>query len=261
MCPWQARLACPLSGGGETYSLASTNTYSGATTVSSSFLQLAGSNALPTGNLVIDGGVIELAAGNFTLGAGTGTSQVQFTSKGGGFAAVGSNYFVNLGSLSATMTWGSTYFLPSSGSSSATLVLGSPEATATIDFQNPINLGTANRTVQVNMGSGTAAVDAKLSGAVSGSGGGLSMTGNGVLALTASNSLQRRHDRQRRHALRPERFGLGQRQRDSFRWHAATGRRPQHKPRPYADGQSGIDVSGISPRRWAISPSAAIRST
>ena len=180
-----------LSGSGELV-LTSTNTYSGATTVSASYLKLAGSNALPSGNLVIDGGVIELAAANFTLGAGSGASQVQFTSNGGGFATAGSNgstYAVNLGGQAtpATVTWNSTYFLPSSGSTSATLVLGSHQATGTINFENPINLGNAARTVQVNQGSGMAAVDAQLSGVLSGSGG-LTVTGDGALALTASNT-------------------------------------------------------------------------
>ena len=78
-------------GGGELV-LASTNTYSGSTTVSgTSFLQLASSSAVPNGNLILDGGVIELAAGNSTLGVGSGTGEVQFTSNGGGFAAVGAD--------------------------------------------------------------------------------------------------------------------------------------------------------------------------
>jgi autotransporter-associated beta strand protein len=174
-----------LSGGGELV-LASSNACSGTTTVSSAFLQLAASNSLPGGNLLIDGGVIELAAGNFTLGVGTAASQVQFTTNGGGFAAIGSNYAVNLGS-SSTLTWGSANFLPTSGTIGATLVLGSPYATATVDFQNPINLGNANRTVQVNQGSGTAAVDARLSGSLSGSGA-LVVIGDGTLALTGSNT-------------------------------------------------------------------------
>ncbi len=171
-----------LSGGGELL-LASSNSYTGPTTVSGAYLQLDSAGALTTGNLLIDGGVIELGAGDLALGLGTAAGQLRFTSNGGGFAAANGNYTVNLGSLSGTMTWGSTSFLPGSG---ATLVLGSPSAQGTIDFQNPINLGAATRTVQVNMGSGTVAVNAKLSGALSGSGG-LIVTGDGVLALTASN--------------------------------------------------------------------------
>ncbi len=174
-----------LSGGGELV-LSSSNGYSGTTTVSTSFLQLANANALPSGNLVLNGGVLELAAGNCTLGSGSGTGQLQLTSSGGGFAAFSPNYAVNLGNLSATMTWGSTYFLPSSGTTSATFVLGSHWATGTINFENPINLGNNNRTVQVNRGSGTVSLDAKLSGMLSG-GGGLIVTGDGALALTASN--------------------------------------------------------------------------
>jgi autotransporter-associated beta strand protein len=176
-----------LSGGGELV-LGSSNSYSGTTTVSDSYLNLAAVGALPAGTLVIDGGVIELGAGNFTRSAGTAANQVRFTSNGGGFAAANSNCAVNLGGSSSTVTWGSSYFLPSSGSgSSATVVLGSPWAAGTIDFQNPISLGGANRTVQVNAGSGTVAVNAKLSGSLSG-GGGLIVIGDGVLALSGSNS-------------------------------------------------------------------------
>jgi autotransporter-associated beta strand protein len=174
-----------LSGGGELV-LGSSNSYSGTTTVTDSYLNLATVGALPGGNSVIDGGVIELGTGNFTRSAGTATNQVRFTSNGGGFAAANSSFAVNLGGSSSTLTWGSSYFLPSSGSGSANLILGSPWAAGTIDFQNPINLGGANRTVQVNAGSGTVAVDAKLSGSLSG--GGLIVIGDGVLALTGSNS-------------------------------------------------------------------------
>ena len=53
-----------------------------------------------------------------------------------------------------------------------------------IDFQNPINFGGANQTVEVDDGS--AATDAKLSGALTN--GGLTKTGAGTLWLSASNN-------------------------------------------------------------------------
>ena len=63
-------------------------------------------------NLTLDGGVIELNAGDFTRNLGTGPGQVQFTANGGGFSAVGGNRVVNLGN-SAALTWGgSGSFLP-----------------------------------------------------------------------------------------------------------------------------------------------------
>ncbi len=165
----------------------SSNTYTGMTTVSDSsssgdtILRLSTSGALPGSNLKLDGGVVELAAGDFTRSLGSGTGQVQFTSNGGGFAAVGANRVVNLGGVSGPLTWGSGSFLPSG----APLILGSPSDDSTVDFQNPLNLGSGTQTIQVN--SGYATVDAQLSGVLSGSGG-LSLPGYGTLRLTASNT-------------------------------------------------------------------------
>ena len=169
------------------------NSYSGSTIITGGVLRLSDPNALPggtataggTSNLLLNGGVVELASGDFTRGLGTGASQVQFGTAGGGFSASGGSQSVNLGGNSATLTWGNTaFFLPNG----AALMLGSPSNDSLVDFQNPINLGSTTRTVQV-MTSGYATVDARLSGTLSGSGtGGLTMTGDGVLELTASNS-------------------------------------------------------------------------
>ena len=122
--------------------LTASNTYTGPTTVSGGILRLSNSAALPGGtgatstgsNLTLDGGVVELDAGNFTRNLGTGPGQVQFTANGGGFSAVGGNRVVNL-SNSATLTWGgSGSFLPNG----APLMLGTAAADSTVDFQNPI---------------------------------------------------------------------------------------------------------------------------
>ena len=87
-------------------------------------------------------------------------------------------------SNSATLTWGSTNgFLPSG----AWLTLGTQSADSTLNFQNPLNLGSGTQTIQVTAGSGSASVDAQLTGAISGSGG-LTIIGGGDLELTASNS-------------------------------------------------------------------------
>jgi autotransporter-associated beta strand protein len=180
--------------GSGTIEFAAANTYSGMTKVTG-VLRLSHAQALPggigatggTSQLVLgyDGtnynGVIELAAGDFLRGLGTGPDQVSFDpSGGGGFSAVGADRIVNLGGLSAPLTWGSGNFVNTSRS----LVLGSSDGTSTVDFQNPINLGSAMRTIQV--GHGAATVDAMLSGVLSGTVG-LTKAGSGVLALTAAN--------------------------------------------------------------------------
>ena len=165
--------------------LTASNSYTGQTTLSGNpILRLSNSAALPTTtNLTLDGGVVELNAGDFTRSLGTGPGQVQFTANAGGFAAVGANRSVNL-SNSATLTWGSTNgFLPSG----AWLTLGTQSADSTLNFQNPLNLGSGTQTIQVTAGSGSASVDAQLTGAISGSGG-LTIIGGGDLELTASNS-------------------------------------------------------------------------
>jgi len=54
-----------------------------------------------------------------------------------------------------------------------------------VDFQNPIDVSGANRTIQVD--NGAAVIDAKISGAISGTGG-ITKTGAGTLSLTATNS-------------------------------------------------------------------------
>ncbi len=182
------------SGGGLTVTgsgaleLTGSDTYTGVTTVSAAILQLGSASALPggignTGGLsalvLTGGGVVDLAYGNFTRSLGAGQGQLAW-SGGGGFSASGGSRAVNLGGLSQTVTWGSGNFVPAGSS----LVLGSALNDSMVDFQNPINFGGSVRAVQVN--SGFATIDVRLSGSLTN--GGLTVSGSGTLDLTGSNN-------------------------------------------------------------------------
>ncbi len=187
-------MAIVKSGAG-TQILSGTNNYTGATTVSAGVLELASANALPggigstggSGPLVLNGGVIGLANGDFSRPLGsTATNGAVNLTGGGGFAAYGADRIVNLGGASAAVTWNTNNFVGNGN----TFLLGASSADHTVDFQNPISLGpsgTNTRTIQVDNGS--AAIDAKLSGVISGiSTNKLLKTGTGTLALTANNT-------------------------------------------------------------------------
>ncbi len=186
-----AKLSGVLSGAGGlakqgngTLELTAANSYTGQTAVDGGALRLSNPQSLPggtgatggTSNLYLDQGVVELASGNFFRGLGTSSGQVQFATLGGGFAAVGANRVVNLGGNSAPFTppW--------------TLILGSPNADAMVDFQNPITMSFFGLTVEADQGS--AAVAGRLSGVVSGSPG-LTKTGNGTLRTHGRQYLYR----------------------------------------------------------------------
>lgn len=175
-----------------TWILSAANLYSGLTTVSGGTLLLSHVNALNGGNgatgglgaITFSGGVIGLGANDFqrplaaanTIGAAT-------FSGAGGWSAHGADRAVNLGGASAAITWATA----NTGLNAQTLILGSNTATHTVDFQNPLNLGTATRTVRVD--DGAADVDGILSGILfSGSNGSLSKTGAGTLVLSAANT-------------------------------------------------------------------------
>lgn len=179
--------------GAGTLSLSGSNTFTMPTYVDAGVLRLDSANALPggigttggTSFLLINGGIVGLGAGDFTrpLTTGSDIDKVRFYgSTSGGWAAYGADRTVNLGGAGAGVTWGSGGFV------AGALILGTAEATHTLEFQNPIALGSAVRTVQVN--DGAAAVDARLSGAISGTttGNGFTKTGTGTLVLSANNS-------------------------------------------------------------------------
>ena len=176
--------------GGGTLNLTAAGTYTGQTFVNGGVLVLNHANALPggvattggTSNLRFGGnGIAGLGTGDFTRALGTGVDQVQWTGSGG-FAAFNADRVVNLGGAGATVTWATGSFVPNG----STFYLGANSATHTVDFQNPIDLGSANRTIDIN-NSAAAALDAIISGSISGSGG-LTKNGDGTLLLQSTAS-------------------------------------------------------------------------
>lgn len=170
--------------------LAGTNTYTGNTYVHGGVLRLNSANAVPggigntggTSSLIVEGGVIGLGAGNFSRSLGSGASQVHFTGSGG-FAAYGADRTVNLGgaAIPDTLRYGNNGFVPDG----ASLVLGSGDATHKLIFANPIDLSAFSQAIRVN--NGPAAVEAELSGALSGLGRMIKF-GLGTLRLGVSNA-------------------------------------------------------------------------
>ena len=164
-------------------SLAAANSYSGATIVQGGVLRLDHVDALSSNsNMEIrGGGVLGLGAADLARNLGLAAGQLRFTTTGGsdgGFSAHGGNRAVVL-SGGAALNWASGDFVAGS------LILGHNSADSTIDLQNPINLGSSTRTVIAQNGS--AVIDGKLSGELSGTGG-LFKDNPGTLELSALNT-------------------------------------------------------------------------
>jgi autotransporter-associated beta strand protein len=185
-----ARISGVLSGSGTfnktgsgTLELTNANTYTAATSVNDGLLLLSNAAALPATNLAIGGGILGLGAGDLTTRTiGTGASQVQWTADGG-FAAFGATRAVKFSETA--INWTATNFI----GGGRTLILSHPTADATLDWQQPISMNGGARTVEV--GNGTAEIDALMSGVINGGTAGnapFSKTGEGTLAFTAQNS-------------------------------------------------------------------------
>jgi autotransporter-associated beta strand protein len=157
-------------------------------------VRITNTDGLGNASVRLSGGVLELAAGDLTLPVGTAVASaqlVQWYNQGGGFgpsggfSAFGANRFVNLGGSSATMTWGSTSGFVTAGNR---LIFGSKSSDAQLDFQNPIDLNGAVRTIEVLDNTSSTADVTLLSGILSGAAGGVEKTGAGTLRFTGANS-------------------------------------------------------------------------
>ncbi len=175
-----------------------TNTYVSTTTMEAGVLRASDGVGLSANSNVrfTSGGVLE-TAGTFNRTLGTTAGRVQWLagwngmSNGtgsGGFAAYGAPLTVDLNTLGTrdSFVWGSTAsFTPTGGA----LVFGSTTATDVVTFYDNIDFNTAQRTIQVNDNTSSAADKAVLSGNLVGTGAaGLVKTGTGLLELTGTNS-------------------------------------------------------------------------
>jgi autotransporter-associated beta strand protein len=180
--------------------LSNSNAYTGVTTVTNGVLRLDNANALPggigttggTSALTFNGGTsaiavigLTVASGDFTRPlAASGVVTGVFFNNAGGWAAYGADRLVNLGGASAEVIWANN-----PGFNGKQLNLGASSATNMVTLQNPLNLGTAVRTVLVE--DGPAAIEGTLSGILTsrdGVGGALTKTGTGKLSLTSANT-------------------------------------------------------------------------
>jgi len=181
---------------------AKASTWTRATIIRDGVLRLGTTTAIPdTSPLVLDGGILELGAGDFNrdLESSTGGSssgKMEWIGSGG-FSAHGGNREAKISS-NAPLTWSSTEAFLGDGHA---LLLSSRYADSIITLTNAINLNNGLREVRVERGDFRAGVAAHavLSGAltssvtdpggiVSPTPGGLIKTGIGLLRLTGANT-------------------------------------------------------------------------
>ena len=165
--------------------LNATDSYTGATTIAGGILQATIGTGIPTNSfLSLDGGVLQFNnTSSFTRSLGTSGATVQWGLGGGGFSAGSTALTVNIGNHSPadTLVWGN-----SSGDVGTKLLgpltLNASTAASSLTFQNGIDLNGGARSLAAN------ANTVYLSGAISDSGGGGSLTKTGTAALNFNGS-------------------------------------------------------------------------
>lgn len=181
-----------LKSGASRATLTGVNTYTGATTITGGALQAQDGIGLPSvSNLLLNGGVFQ-SNGTFSRSLGTGAGQVQWAAGGnGGFAAQGGSLTVTLSGAPSPLIWDST---PNFVTGAGQLLFGSVSADDVVVFTHDLDLNSTgallSRTVSVTDNTGSTADRAELNGVLSNSGsdGGLTKVGNGVLRLGANNT-------------------------------------------------------------------------
>jgi len=152
-------------------------------------LQFDSAEATTTVHITFKGGIVGLGAANFTRSIGSAADQIRWSTVLGdtGFAAYGANRSVNFGGGSGAFAWGGSNMIRTGQA----LILGSSDSTHTLDFQNPLGLADAARTILVNDGTSSTNVDGEISGVISSTApgsGSVIKTGAGTLLLSAANT-------------------------------------------------------------------------
>jgi len=155
--------------------------YTGPTLIQEGALR---GNIPSASGIQLRGGVLGLDT-NFTRSIGTGSGGILWAGNGGGFAAYGANRTVRLDNSTASIDWNAFV------GQGRVLRFGHYTANATVIWDKELNLAFANpylnRTIHIERGSSPNIADVVFNRPMSGTGGQLTIQGNGRMDIIADN--------------------------------------------------------------------------
>ena len=166
------------------------HSYSGPTSINGGVAMVAGNKT--SGNVTLNNGMLTdyyRTTTTFT-GLGTGTNQIQVYGDSG-FGGGNGNSTWRIGTAGSVLTWGSTYFNPTSLKFLTSADNMGPTSYGQASLDNGLNLNGAARTISVLAATGANAITSswgRINGVISGSGGSLIKTGGGNLILANANT-------------------------------------------------------------------------
>ena len=165
--------------------------YTGPTIVNGGVVKF---NANKTsGNMTLNGGMLTdyfQKTTEFTSGLGTDINQIQVYGDSG-FGGGNGNSTWRIGAAGSELTWGSTFFNPTSLTFLTSADNMGPSIYGQASLDNGLNLNGAARTISVLAASGPDAITkswGRINGVISGSGGSLIKAGGGNLILFSANT-------------------------------------------------------------------------